>query len=448
MSEQNNPKTFEPQIDKTKVFELEPTDVLINGERPRQRKDLGHIKELVASIEKFGQLQPIVITRTNELIAGGRRLAACTLGGFKVKAIYSDELDPVVLREIELEENLQRKDLTPAEQVLATSELVNLKRKLYGTPTRGIEGGFTLDDAAELIGKTRGSIIEDLQLAEAIKAFPDLAACKTKSEIKSAMKGMERIQNNIDALTKHEELIKTVAEFTLVSDDALKHMLTVTDKSIDLLFTDPPYGINIHDLAMSIGGHTGSELTTTGIKYDDSPENALAIYEVLAKESFRFCKDTAHALIFCGPSHFWAIKNMFNAAGWKCSERPIIWIKQASGQSNNPSAWFSAAYEMLLFARKMESKLVLFGKPDWVQCNIVPSDQRVHQAEKPVALCKELISRVAMPGSIMYDPFMGGGALIEAAVDMKLFATGCEIGAEAYAAAVSRMSKWNEANKK
>ena len=102
---------------------------------------------------------------------------------------------------------------------------------------------------------------------------------------------------------------------------------------------------------------------------------------------------------------------------------------------------------MLLFARKVESKIVLQGKPDWIQCDKVLNSERIHQAEKPVALCKELISRVTVPGQKMYDPFMGSGALIEAACEMKLLVTGCELAVESYAAAVTRMSQWQERNK-
>ena len=431
-------------VDEKIIFELDPIEIKVNEELPRHRKDLGEINKMIESIRAFGQLQPIVINRNNELIAGGRRLAACMMGGFKARVCYKDTVDPLTMREIELEENIQRKALTPSEEVLAVAELVELKQKRYGTKVQNKEGGFSHSDAAEILGKSRTSVVGDIQLAEAVRMFPELSTCKTKNEIKSAVRGMQRISNNIDALTKYEETIKKSDKVVLVNRDAIQHMKTMPENSVDLLFTDPPYGISIDKIAMSIGGHTGGDITTTGIKYDDSEENALSLYTVLAKESARFCKPTAHAMIFCAPSYFWAIKNMFNESGWICSERPVIWIKNGSGQNNNPDAWFSAAYEMLLFARKQESKLVLFGKPDWIQCSPVSSTQKVHQAEKPVELCKELISRVCLPGSYLYDPFMGSGALVEAGLRMKLLCIGCEIAVESYAAAVTRITKVQE----
>ena len=427
-----------------KLHTIDPAKITVRKGTTRQRKDLGKIQKLVESFEEFGQLQPIVVDRDLNLIAGGRRLAACVLGGFQAKICYSDEVDPLKLQEMELEENVQRKDLTPAEESIAIANLVQLRQARLGKPTQGREGGATLDSIGEAIGKTKGTIIDAIKIADMVKSFPDLAEAKTKSEIKAAYKGLQRVQSNIEALSTFEELIKTNKSFNIVNANAVEHMLTVEDSSIDLLFTDPPYGIDIDKMAISVGGHTGGKLTTTGIKYDDSAENALYLYEVLAKESVRFCKDNAHAYVFCGPSHFQAIKEMFNGAGWICSERPVIWIKAGSGQNNNPDAWFSSAYEMLLFARKPESKLVLWGQPDWIQCNKVTNTERTHQAEKPMELCKELISRVSKPGQKMYDPFIGSGALIESACEMKLFPLGCELAVESYATAVARMTKWQE----
>lgn len=427
-----------------KLHTVDPSKIIISEERPRQRKELGEIKKMVESIKTYGQLQPIVVTRDMELVLGGRRLAACILGGLQAKICYSDEIDPLILQEMELEENVQRKNLTPAEEVAAISNLVKLRQTRMGVPSKGKKGGYTLEHAAKDIGKTKGTVIEAMNLAEMLESFPNLSEAKTKSEIKAAYKGLQRVQNNLESLSTFEKLVKVNKRFAIENANAVEHMLSVEDNSIDLLFTDPPYGINIDKMAMTVGGHTGGKLTTTGITYDDSPDNALGLYQILATESSRFCKNTAHALVFVGPSHFQAIKDMFNSAGWLCSERPVIWIKQGSGQNNAPESWFSAAYEMLLYARKPEAKLVIQGKPDWIQCSKVLPSERIHQAEKPIALCKELISRTSMPGQKMYDPFCGSGAIVESACSMKLFASGCELAVESYASALGRLTKWEE----
>src|SRR5690606_15813741 len=94
----------------------------------RQRRELTGIDELMDSIARRGQLQPIVIQRgTNVLIAGERRLTAIKriinevpgLAQFKIKADYSDEVDPGELKALEYEENSKRIDLSWQDNCLA-----------------------------------------------------------------------------------------------------------------------------------------------------------------------------------------------------------------------------------------------------------------------------------------------------------------------------------------
>lgn len=435
------------KIDENLIFEIDPLKIIVKEDRPRQRKDLGEVAKLAESIKTVGQINPILIDRENGLVAGGRRLAACMLLGTKARVAYKDSIDPILLREIELEENVQRKDLTPAEESLAIQELVDLKRARLGTPTPGREGGFTLSDAADLVGKTKGSVIESLNIANMVKQFPALSECKTKSEIKSAVKGLLRKAEEVKALASYEEKIKTEESFKLHHANAEDFLQGIPDGTVNLFFSDPPYGIDVHDIAMTTGGQTGGKITNTATSYDDSENYAKSLLEVLAKESYRVTKSTGHAMVFCAPSHFQWLSNQMVSAGWLVAPRPVIWIKRESGQNNQPEKWFSAAYEFILFARKSESSLVLQGRPDWIQCDPVVPSQRLHQAEKPVDLCKELVARCCLPGQTMVDPCMGSAALVEAGFRMKLMVQGCEKDDASYATAVARMSKVKEASK-
>jgi ParB/RepB/Spo0J family partition protein len=436
-----NETTAQTAINENLIFELDPLEIKVKDDRPRQRKDLGDIAKMAESISKYGQLLPVLIDREGCLVAGGRRLAACVMLGKKVRVSYKDEINPMVLRELELEENIQRKSLTPAEEVLAVDELMKVKRQLYGESVSGKEGGFTQEQAAELLGKSRTSIIEDLQLAAAIKMFPDLSNCKTKSEIKKAVKSLERINEQVTALSSYEEKIKKSDKFVLVNRSAEDYLRGLSKESIDLFMTDPPYGIDIHNIAISAGGQTGGDITATNVKYDDSEDYAKKLLLTLVTESFRITKDTGHAIIFCAPSNFWWLSEEMKKAGWLVAPRPVIWIKRETGQNNQPEKWFSAAYEFILFARKPNSKLILQGKPDWIQCDPVLPSERTHQAEKPIVLCKELISRCCMPGQYLLDACMGSGAIVQAGIEMKMLCLGCEKSLETYAGAVARISK-------
>ena len=84
--------------------------------KKRIRQDMGDIAGLAESLKRFGQISPIVITKKNVLIAGGRRLeAARSLGWKTINAVVSDIPDALTRLEIEVEENVQRREFTQEE---------------------------------------------------------------------------------------------------------------------------------------------------------------------------------------------------------------------------------------------------------------------------------------------------------------------------------------------
>lgn len=431
------------------IFELDPHDIKVNEKLPRVRHEVKKIEELAESFAKYGQMQPIVVNRNYELIAGGRRTAACLHAGIMAKCIFVDAVDPLKMREMELEENIQRESLTPAEEVLATKEIHELKQKLYGETTSGRAGGHTLDDTAEALGKTRGSVIDDIQLAVFVEQFPGLRNAKTKSEIRKAAKAFAKASDRIDALRDYEQTLASAngSKFDVSLNDAIEHMKGIEDGSISLLLTDPPWGIDVDKNTLGVGGVTGG-VSSSGIQYKDDKESALEFYSMLGKESFRFTSPSAHAYVFCAPEHFWLIRSIWQASGWLVSPRPIIWVKGPTGQNNAPHAWPSAAYEFIMFARKIDSRLVVEGRVDWIKVDPVSPSERLHHSEKPLELLKELILRTSLPSQRLYDPFMGSGASVEAALNHKMFPIACDNAPESYAATLQRLTKWQKEQKK
>jgi len=95
----------------------------------RVRKDEGDIDALAASMNAHGLLHPIVLGRHNELIAGGRRLAAAKKLGWKtINAVVVDIQDKADKLELELEENIQRTALSYLELEDGYGRLERLRR--------------------------------------------------------------------------------------------------------------------------------------------------------------------------------------------------------------------------------------------------------------------------------------------------------------------------------
>ncbi len=95
----------------------------------RVRKDLGDVQSLMDSLQRCGQLNPITVTRDMVLIAGHRRFeAASRLGWRMIDASVVDGIDEIRRLEIELEENIHRKDFSPEELLDGVRRLDDLRR--------------------------------------------------------------------------------------------------------------------------------------------------------------------------------------------------------------------------------------------------------------------------------------------------------------------------------
>ena len=135
-----------------------------NPHQPRTHFDAAAMDDLRASIAEYGVLVPVLVRKRGdgfELIAGERRWRACAaLRRATIPAIVreSDDRDSL---EVAIIENLQRENLNPIEEASGFASLMD-------------EYGFTQEDLALRIGKSRPAIANSLRLLalpDAIKAM-------------------------------------------------------------------------------------------------------------------------------------------------------------------------------------------------------------------------------------------------------------------------------------
>lgn len=422
---------------------LDTSKIKVKEGLDRFRKDLGDIGELAKSIKETGQIVPIIINRQYELMDGGRRIAACMQLGIQIKAIFEDIVDPLQMRAWEIEANLHRKDFTPAERLLATKEFHELKQKQFGIASPGIQGGHTLDATAKMLGKSKASIVDDIALANMIEQFPQLKNVQKKSHIKKAARNLSKLVEAAQGAAKHEEkMSQGTSMFKIYCEDAAAFMGKLKKESVDVILTDPLYGFDHDELDSSTRSVKGN-IAKEGFHFDDDPTTSLDLYNKLAHESYRFTTYKAQGFAFLPPQHWEKIRDMFEAAKWRVYPKPIIWIK-SQGQGNIPSNWPISAYEMLIFFRKEPAKLVVEGRFDWLQADMVNHSKKIHRYEKPVPLCTALLERISLPGQTLYDPFFGSGAIIEAGMHMRLNCIGTDNSPEAYNTAIKRLTEVND----
>jgi ParB family chromosome partitioning protein len=120
--------------------------------KKRVRREMGDIESLADSLKRYGQISPIVISRKNVLIAGGRRLeAAKYLGWRTINAIISESSSELARLELEVEENIQRRDFNMEEVAEATRKIYRLQnpglfRRIFNAIIKFFKKLFKIED--------------------------------------------------------------------------------------------------------------------------------------------------------------------------------------------------------------------------------------------------------------------------------------------------------------
>lgn len=100
-------------------------DVIV---KRRIRVNLGNLTQLSESLRRHGLMNPIVVTKRMELVAGHRRLEAAKRLGWKtIEARIMENLSDEARLEMEIDENLHRRPLSPDELADGYSRLSRLK---------------------------------------------------------------------------------------------------------------------------------------------------------------------------------------------------------------------------------------------------------------------------------------------------------------------------------
>ena len=129
--------------------------------QPRQKMEAGALQELADSIREQGVMQPLLVRLIGvgkyEIIAGERRFRAATLAGLVEVPVLVSGADDRAAAAMALIENMQREDLNPLEESQGLAKLIE-------------EFGFTHEQAAKAVGKSRSAITNLLRLSQLAKS--------------------------------------------------------------------------------------------------------------------------------------------------------------------------------------------------------------------------------------------------------------------------------------
>ncbi len=380
----------------TKASKVEPklkveyvdTDSLIPYVNNAKLHPPEQVAQIAASIKSFGFVNPILIDAENTVIAGHGRLLGATK--LKMKQV------PVVRLE-HLTES-QRKAYIIADNKLTTNtgfDTQLLKLEMDSLKAMDFDlslTGFTLDE------------ISDLQL-EIASAEED----KAKEEIEDDVPEVEQNKFNV----KRGQVWKLGNHRIMCGDSTSEADVAklMNGQKADMVFTDPPYGMNLDtDFSkMNWNGDTGK--TSGGKKYkkvigDDKEFNPNYILNIFnyVDEIFLWGADWYSFNLPKHGSFFVWDKRLNNDTDHSLSHFELCWSKQLHRREIIPITWFR------FFGLQNED-----------------TNTRIHPNQKPTKLIEWFLTKYSIDNQVIVDLFLGSGSTLIACEKTNRICYGMEL---------------------
>jgi site-specific DNA-methyltransferase (adenine-specific) len=220
--------------------------------------------------------------------------------------------------------------------------------------------------------------------------------------------------------------VKTMADIELILGDCLEKLKAIPDNSIDLVLTDPPYGIG--ETAEKNNSRDGACEPT---KYDSYIWDKTRIGKKYIDEILRVSRNQ---IIFGGnyytdflqPSSCW-----------------IVWDKREKDSIKNDFA----DCEMAWCSFKKSARMFRYLWSGMLQKDMAHKEKRIHPTQKPIKLMEFCINNFSTVGQTILDPFMGSGTTGVAAVALSRKFIGMEIDPTYFKMAEKRIMETKKQSK-
>ena len=177
-----------------------------------------------------------------------------------------------------------------------------------------------------------------------------------------------------------------------------REVLPQLNVKVDLVLTDPPYGMKLHkdNRRHLIVGDDGNY-----------PTDLLPQFKAVARKA---------VFMFCRWRNLWEVEQPKSFIA-------MIKPQMTAGDLNNE---FGMAWEGILFYPLAD---FVFNKrlPDVIDCRRVPNSQLIHETQKPEYPVQLLIQECSMAGDLILDPFLGSGTTCYCAKKLNRYSIGIEI---------------------
>ena len=388
----------------------------------RGRKEFKQIQKLAQSIQENGLMNPIFVTNHEiegkyTLVAGELRLRASTLAGLThVPISFAKDLSPIQQKILELEENVGREDLTWEEEAELHRQINELKQK--ENPT------WTQKDTAALVSVSEGHMSRQITIAQRLKDNPELKKKIERLDIVSAYKVIEN-EDKIAKVTRLKDQGKLIITSDLKLGSCIDLIKELKTASVDLLVTDPPYGIAALEDLREGSGQVMPGHTLMSEHHNQNLEKVLALLSALAPELARVLKPGAHFYVF---SAFQYVGDFIKALAPLEFQPPmLIWDRNRTTSPGYGYNYLNRTEAIIYGCNPPRGKRLAKHMFNILSHNTVSDKERVYPTEKPQALLRDLISQSSILNDLVLDPFAGSASTLKAARSLGRKSIGFEI---------------------
>jgi DNA modification methylase len=324
--------------------------------RTHSKTNLDAIK---GSLNKFGQQKPIVIDKSNVVIAGNGTLEAAKSLGWESISTIETGLDDINKKAFALADN-------------RTSELADWDDEILDFQLKELlDQDFDINDIGFDDSDLKDKPVESSEKDDKV---PEL-----EENIYNVQLG------DIWQLGKHRLMCGDSTEKEQV--DRL-----MDGEKADMVFTDPPYGISIVGGGKTFGKVGGRKIIESStykfIKGDESIQTALKAIDLIKE------KDIPVQIIWGGNYYAHALEQV---SSW------LVWNKEMTGDfGDGELAWTNTKKPLKIFKHTWNGLIKESEQ----------KEKRVHPTQKPIALAEWCFKEYSPDGKSVLDLFLGSGSTL------------------------------------
>jgi len=397
------------RVDIVPIDRLKP-----ESHNPRIHSDK-QIQQLAASIRSFGFLNPLLINKNHQVIAGhGRLLAARVLGMTEVPACSAEHLTDEQCRAFMIADNKLTENST-------------WDKKLLGEQLK-ILSEAEIDFSLETLGFEMGEI--DL-LIEGLTSSPQEGDADAADALPQ--------EDNLQQVTRSGDLWVLGRNRVLCGNSLSQagYSALMEKRKADLVFADPPYNVPIDGHATGLGAirHRNFQMAGGEMTEGEFIDFLAQVFSLLAEHSAAgsmhfVCMDWRHAReLLTASRHIYSeFKNL------------CVWVKDNAGMGS----LYRSQHELVFVFKngdETHSNNVQLGRFGRYRTNVwqYPGSNSfsrstdegnllaLHPTVKPVALVADAMMDCSKRGEIVLDPFLGSGSTVIAAEKTGRICYGIEI---------------------